>query len=264
MNTINDLRLTLYQSEICWEKKEKNLKNVEQAIANRHEKTDLIVLPETFTTGFTLNPGPLAETNDGETIARMSALSRQYDTAIAGSFIARESDDRFYNRAFFVTPEGERFFYDKRHLFSIGNESEHFSAGERRLIVRYRGWNICLMICYDLRFPVWSRNRDNEYDLLIYTANWPQSRAHAWNSLLIARAIENVAYTAGVNRVGDDRSSGHYRGDSVILDQKGDVLAQVPADKTGYCQATLHRDELQRFREKFPTWRDADRFRLLP
>lgn len=262
MNTINDLRLALYQADICWEEINANLEQTEAAIAQIAGQNDLLVLPEMFTTGFSMEPERLAETNDGITVTQVTRWSREYRMAIAGSFIATDHGNRFYNRAFFITPEGEQHFYDKHHLFSIGSESRHFSAGNRQLIVPYRGWNICPMICYDLRFPVWSRNRNNAYDLLLFMANWPQSRAHAWSSLLVARAIENVAYVAGVNRVGDDQTSGHYRGDTVILDQKGFPLAGTESDQSGFCRAVLRLDELKRFREKFPTWRDADPFTL--
>ena len=178
---------------------------------------------------------------------------------MAGSFIAKDNG-KFYNRAFFITPEGEEHYYDKRHLFRMAEEDKHFSAGDKRLIVPYKGWNICLQVCYDLRFPVWSRNVNNEYDLLIYVANWPEARKKAWKALLHARAIENMAYVCGVNRVGVDGKGFLFRGDSMIYNAKGKKLADAGKREEITRTCTLKKSELDEFRAKFPAWKDADGF----
>ena len=162
----------------------------------------------------------------------------------------------------FINPEGEEFYYDKRHLFRMGNEAEYFSSGNNKLIISYRGWNICLLVCYDLRFPVWSRNVNNEYDLLIYMASWPQARRLAWDTLLCARALENMCYVCGVNRIGVDGNKLIYNGGSVVFSAKGEVLASVPDGEEGIETVSLSLISLQQLRDKFPVWKDADAFRL--
>ena len=196
--------------------------------------------------------------------------------AIAGSYIACEENfvssesnplsyknSTYYNRAFFLTPEGEAYFYDKRHLFRMGNETDNFTAGSRRIIISYRGWNILLLVCYDLRFPVWSRNTGNEYDLLIYVANWPVPRRKVWDILLQARALENISYVCGVNRIGKDGNSFSYNGGSAIYSYKGETQIQVPDHEEGTATATLELSALQEFRNKFPAWKDADSFTIV-
>lgn len=184
-----------------------------------------------------------------------------FQLALCGSFICSERSN-YYNRAFFITPEGEEFYYDKRHLFRMGNEAEYFSSGNNKLIISYRGWNICLLVCYDLRFPVWSRNVNNEYDLLIYMASWPQARRLAWDTLLCARALENMCYVCGVNRIGVDGNKLIYNGGSVVFSAKGEVLASVPDGEEGIETVSLSLISLQQLRDKFPVWKDADAFRL--
>ncbi len=196
-----DLRISMIQSHIIWEDREENLGYYGELLRRVSGRTDLAVLPETFTTGFSMDVEKQADTMDGRTVPTIKEWAKKYKLAVAGSFIAKDNG-KFYNRAFFITPEGEEYYYDKRHLFRMAEEDKHFSAGDKRLIVPYKGWNICLQVCYDLRFPVWSRNVNNEYDLLIYVANWPEARKKAWKALLHARAIENMAYVCGVNRVG--------------------------------------------------------------
>ena len=214
-----------------------------------------------FTTGFSMKAKELSESDDGETMKEVKQWAKSFNIAIAGSFIARE-DDRFYNMAFFITPDGETFFYNKRHLFSIGSEHTVFSAGEERIIVPYKGWNICMQVCYDLRFPVWTRNVDNEYDLLLYVANWSSSRISSWNALLPARAIENQAYVCGVNRVGEDGLQVSYNGYSALYDMKGKLLAGFEPEEENMKVTTLSLNLLKEFREKFPAWKDADRFKI--
>ena len=215
-----DLRISMIQSHIIWEDREENLGYYGELLRRVSGRTDLAVLPETFTTGFSMDVEKQADTMESQTVPTIKEWAKKYKLAVAGSFIAKDNG-KFYNRAFFITPEGEEYYYDKRHLFRMAEEDKHFSAGDKRLIVPYKGWNICLQVCYDLRFPVWSRNVNNEYDLLIYVANWPEARKKAWKALLHARAIENMAYVCGVNRVGVDGKGFLFRGDSMIYNAKG-------------------------------------------
>lgn len=223
--------------------------------------TEIVVLPEMFSTGFTMKSRELAEPVSGITVRILKELAADFQLALCGSFICSERSN-YYNRAFFITPKGEEFYYDKRHLFRMGNEAEHFSAGNNKLIISYRGWNICLLVCYDLRFPVWSRNVNNEYDLLIYMASWPQARRLAWDTLLCARALENMCYVCGVNRIGVDGNKLIYNGGSVVFSAKGEVLASVPDGEEGIETVSLSLISLQQLRDKFPVWKDADAFRL--
>ena len=259
----NTLRLSIIQSHIVWEDISENLGYYGELLRRISGKTDIAVLPEMFTTGFSMRVNDLAETNEGETIASVKKWASTYQMAIVGSFIASDNG-KCYNRLFLITPEGETWYYDKRHLFSMANENQSFEAGNQRLIVNYRGWKICPLVCYDLRFPVWSRNVNNEYDLLIYVANWPEARKRAWKSLLQARAIENMAYVCGVNRVGTDGSGFTYTGDSLVFTSKGKKLINAGAKEEVIRTCTLKKEKLESFRTKFPVWKDADRFSLLP
>lgn len=254
-----NLRISMIQSHIIWEDRSENLAYYGELLRRISGRTDLAVLPETFTTGFSMNVEALADPMDGETLAAVRQWAARYKTAVTGSFIAAE-EGKYYNRAFFVTPEGECAYYDKRHLFRMAGEDKYFSAGDRRLIVPYKGWNICLQVCYDLRFPVWSRNVNCEYDLLIYVANWPEARKRAWKALLQARAIENMCYVCGVNRVGVDGKGFAYRGDSLIFDPRGKKRADAGKREEVTRTCTLSKDELEEFRVKFPAWKDADSF----
>ncbi|KAA6335765.1 omega-amidase [termite gut metagenome] len=224
--------------------------------------TDLVVLPEMCATGFSMKSRALAESVSGNTITTLKKQAAQHQFAIAGSFIATENN-ACYNRGFFLTPQGETFFYDKRHLFRPGGESECFSSGNRKVVIPYCGWNICVMVCYDLRFPVWSRNVNNEYDLLVYVANWPSPRRLVWDTLLQARAIENLSYVCGVNRVGTDGNILHYNGGSAVYSPKGEKLTAIPDGKEHVETISLDLSSLRAFRERFPVWKDADSFDLL-
>ena len=200
---MDSLRISITQNDLVWENKQENLRQVHQQLQSLDGSTEIVVLPEMFSTAFSMQSDKLAEPITGDTITQLKQWSNEYRVAICGSFIASDHGE-FFNRAFFLTPTGEDYFYDKRHLFRMGREADSFSGGESRLIIPYKSWNICMLVCYDLRFPVWSRNVDNEYDLLIYVANWPSSRRLVWDTLLRARALENQCYVCGVNRIGTD------------------------------------------------------------
>lgn len=263
--TSKNLNICMLPFEIKWGDKDDNLRRSAELFPKIHPDTDLVVLPETFSTGFPAGMPkeevrPLAERNTGETIDFLKALSHRYGMAIAGSFIAN-SGGSLYNRAFFIEPSGEETFADKRHLFTMAGEQNIFSRGYDRLKIRYRGWEIAMIICYDIRFPAWCRNVGNEYDVLIAVANWPKVRVNAWEQLLKARAIENEAYTIGVNCRGVDTHGFEYDGCTLAVDFKGkDISTPVDAD---LIYATLSKEKLERFREKFPAYLDADRFSLI-
>ena len=226
--------------------------------------SDLILLPETFTSGFSNEAIHSAETMDGPTVAWLSEQACRLDAAVCGSVQLR-ADGKVYNRLLFATPDGEVRHYDKRHLFRYADEHQRYAAGNARLVVEWRGWKICPLVCYDLRFPVYSRNRHEQggfdYDLLLYVANWPSARRYAWQTLLRARAIENLSYCAGLNRVGRDGNGLDYCGDSVVLDCLGAPLAELGAQEQAVT-VTLDRDALAAHRERFPAWMDADAFTL--
>lgn len=259
--------------DIAWRNKQENLRWVCQQLQQLSGTTEIVVLPEMFSTGFSMHPASLAEVNEGETITALQEWAREFNLAIAGSFIAKEetaaednaAEDNavYYNRAFFISPESEVCFRDKHHLFRMGGEHRVYQPGKSREIIHYRGWRILLQVCYDLRFPVWSRCRDNEYDLLIYVANWPEARQTAWDTLLRARAIENLCYVAGCNRVGEDGGGMHHAGGSAIVDFKGEYLASFTKNEEGMATATLFLDAVNSFRERFPAFQDADSFTLL-
>ncbi len=255
----NDLRISMVQSPIIWENQTANLFDFEKRIKRVKGKTDLVILPEMFTTGFSTKSIQLAEKMEGNTIQTVKQWTANFGFAITGTFIATDNN-KYFNRAFFITPEGESFFYDKRHLFSIGKENEYFTGGKERLIVHYKEWNICLLICYDLRFPVWSRNERNQYDLLIYMANWPKARSAVWRSLLMARSLENQAYVCGVNRTGIDGMGLEYSGNSVILSPKGKIIADAYSRYDIVRTGLLSARKQDSFRKKFPVSLDADSF----
>lgn len=255
------MKISIVQTDIIWENKQENLRLLREKLLPLRGTTEIVVLPEMFSTGFTMKSRELAEPVSGITVRILKELAADFQLALCGSFICSERSN-YYNRAFFITPEGEEFYYDKRHLFRMGNEAEYFSSGNNKLIISYRGWNICLLVCYDLRFPVWSRNVNNEYDLLIYVASWPQARRLAWDTLLCARALENMCYVCGVNRIGVDGNKLIYNGGSVVFSAKGEVLASVPDGEEGIETVSLSLISLQQLRDKFPVWKDADAFRL--
>jgi len=261
MNDAGLLRVSMIQSPVAGEDIDENLDYYGRLLGRLKGKTDLAVLPELCTTGLSLHPKDLAESNDGKTMTAMRKFAADYHLAVTGSFIASEQG-RFYNRAFFQMPDGQAFFYDKRHLFRMADEDKYFSSGSKRLIVDYLGWKICLMVCYDLRFPVWSRNTDNAYDLLIYVANWAEARREVWKVLLQARALENMCFVCGVNRIGVDAQDCNYSGDSLIFSPKGEKLFETRENEESIVTGMLHREDLERIRTKFPVWKDADRFDL--
>lgn len=249
--------------EITWEDKETNLAFLEEALGSMHPDTELVLLPETFSTGFPSGEGKehvraLAERNTGVTIDRIKALAYKHNVAVAGTFIA-DTGGLLFNRAFFIEPTGDEYFADKRHLFTMAGEDKVFSQGGSRLCVRYRGWNIAMVVCYDIRFPAWCRNVGNQYDLLLVAANWPEVRIDAWKKLLPARAIENLSYVAAVDCKGTDKKGFKYDGSSFIIDFKGNDVS-VRDENRGFVYASLSRGKLDTFREKFPAWRDADSF----
>lgn len=241
-----------------------NLKSVASAMAGMVPGTDVVVLPELFTTGFLSEPEQMrqvAEKNDGVTMSALQRLSAQHGCAIAGSCAAKNTDagENIYNRAFFVEPGGDITFYDKHHLFTPSHEAEIFTAGvEQGAIIRYRGWNIRVIVCYDLRFPAWCRNVDGAYDLLICPANWGGARNYAFKHLLIGRAIENQAYVVGANRCGADAYGDYPHGMSLVVNYKGEVMQDKEVD--GMVYADLDRDRMMRFRDRFPALPDADKF----
>ena len=260
MGDFNLLRISMVQSHIAWENINENIRSFGETLRCLKGKTDLAVLPELFTTGLS-SQTVLAEPDNGRAVTEMKKIASDNNFAITGSFMASDNG-KLFNRAFFVTPDGQEFFYDKRHLFSMAGENECFSSGTKRLIVNYCGWKICLMVCYDLRFPVWSRNVGNEYDLLIYVANWPEARKKAWKALLRARAIENMCYTCGVNRVGIDANGYKYHGGSSIFSPKGKRLFKVKKNEASVVTGTIERENMENLRENFPVWKDADSFVL--
>lgn len=254
------MKVALIQSSLSWENPKANQKRFEDKINGITDAVDLIILPEMFSTGFTMNPSEVFETMDGETIGWLKHLAKTKKTAITGSLVIKENGN-FYNRLVFVFPSGEIQFYDKRHLFTLAGEDEIYTSGSKKLIIEYKGWKICPLICYDLRFPVFSRNVE-EYDLLIYVANWPESRIHAWDSLLKARAIENVSYTIGVNRIGQDGSKLNYNGHSQVVNFLGDYILEPLEDVKGVFIVELNKAELLLARKKFDFLSDQDRFAL--
>ena len=259
---MNTLRVSLFQSDIVWENKESNLERCAKQIESLAGKSDLVVLPETFATGFSMETARLAEPNDGSIIQTVQFWASQYNIAICGSFIATSYSGHFFNRGFFVTPEQDLFFYNKRHLFRMGEENKQFTAGNHYEVIPYKDWNIRMIICYDLRFPVWSRNKNNEYDLLICTANWPKARADAWKALLKARALENQCYVCAANRIGNDGNGIPHQGDSLLFDYKGRTIVEAPLNEESLLTVEINKKELDDFREKFPVWMDSDNFYL--
>lgn len=257
---MQDLITTLVQCELAWEAPADNRRHIESLIAAESGNADLIVLPEMFTTGFSMNALANAELPGGDTEQWLQALATDLDCAITGSIAVRDGEQVF-NRMLFVTPEGVAH-YDKRHLFRMAGEHKRYTPGQDRVCVTWRGWRILLQVCYDLRFPVFSRNRE-DYDLALYVANWPAARRDHWRSLLKARAIENAACVIGVNRVGDDANGLNYRGDSLAFDPLGRVLADLE-DRAEVHRLTLDGAGLLDCRERFPWHLDADGFSLHP
>lgn len=250
------MKTVLLQQDICWCDPAENIRKADEAIAQAGD-ADLYVLPEMFSTGFVMEPAGMAEPAGGGTLHWMQATARRRRCAVCGS-VAVEDNGKYVNRFYFVHPDGSTVHYDKRHLFTYGGEHRRFTAGQHRVVVRHCGVRILLQVCYDLRFPVFSRNRASDaYDMIIYVANWPESRIDVWNTLLKARAIENQCYVAGVNRVGDDRLC-HYCGGTAFIDSYGRVVARCDDNKVMSVTAVADMDRLMAFRSKFPVLDDAD------
>lgn len=254
------MKLTLIQTDIIWEDKIRNLEKMGEMISSIPGGTDLVILPEMFNTGFSMNPAELAEPTESVTFDWMHDIAAKINSGVCGSYIVSESG-RFYNRWIFVSPDGEVWIYDKRHLFSMSGEEALFTRGEKRIVFNFRGIRISPNVCYDLRFPVWSRNR-NDYDLLINSANWPESRSEVWITLLKARALENQCFVAGVNRIGIDGAGISYCGDSMILGPKGETIAEGKQNEESIVSGDISIDELSGFRRKFPVWKDGDDFTI--
>ncbi len=257
---MQDLRVTIVQSMLHWEDANANRTMFGEKLAALKGTTDLVVLPEMFTTGFSMRSPELAEDVNGATVQWMRDQATRIDAAIYGSAIITEGG-KYFNRGLFVKPDGEVTIYDKRHLFRFANETDHYRAGKERVVVEWRGWRVLLQVCFDLRFPVFARNR-GDYDAILYVANWPEARRYPWSQLLIARAIENQCYVAGVNRVGMDGKGIHYTGDSVVIDPRGAVIGQVEPSQEGHTTVVLDWNGLEDFRAKFPVAMEADDFEL--
>ncbi|MDR0833120.1 MAG: nitrilase family protein [Candidatus Symbiothrix sp.] len=291
---MDELRISIVQSPIVWENKEANLHHFYTLLKPLKGQSDLAVLPETFTTGFSVTAGELAESNNDDTVKQIQAWADELDLAIAGSFLAKNSGDwlppnavsrlrgndsendsgndnkgGIFNRGFFIAPHTAPVFVDKRHLFRLGGETELLTAGTTRPIITYKDWNIRLIVCYDLRFPVWMHNRATgdsdspvQYDLLICTANWPHTRDYIWTTLLQARAIENWCYVCGVNRIGEDGNGVAHAGNSVLFDFWGKARARAEANQEAVITTKISKQLVTNFRQRFPMWKDADAFEL--
>ncbi len=267
--TPRDISVAAIQSQLFWEDKEANLHMFGEKIRAISEPLDLLVLPEMFSTGFSMNPKKLAEQTDGPTLAWMQKQAANLDAVVTGSFIAEENG-KYFNRLLWVRPDGTFTHYDKRHLFRMAGEEKIYTAGEKKIIVDLHGWKVCPLVCYDLRFPVWSRNRWTnaeeglvaDYDLLIYVANWPERRVKAWNTLLMARAMENVSFVIGVNRIGNDGNNIFHSGDSALLDFKGDSLKNAVISRDEIISEKLSYQLLMEYRKSFPAGMDADAFSI--
>ncbi len=256
----NKLKVALLQSDTVWEDAKQNRLNYSTKINSIQEHIDLIVLSELFSTGFSMNPEPIAETMEGETVLWMKNISSERQAAITGSVVIKENN-KYYNRLLFVHPSGKIDIYDKKHTFTFAGEDKVFASGTKKLIVNYKGWKICPLVCYDLRFPVWSRNIE-DYDVLLYTANWPTPRMLAWNTLLKARAIENMCYCIGVNRVGSDNLGNEFSGHSGAFDVMGEKISKIQPNKEQIEVVVLDKNHIISNREKFQFLNDRDVFTL--
>jgi predicted amidohydrolase len=255
-----NLAVSIIQSDLHWESVDQNLREFESKINAISEAKDVVVLPEMFTTGFTMNPANYAENHEGKGLQWMKKIAQQKNCAVVGSISVKENDC-FFNRLYWVFPNQMVEFYDKRHLFSMGNEPKHYAAGNKKLIIDYKGWKICPLVCYDLRFPVWSRNTEqHRYDVLIYVANWPAARAYPWRQLLIARAIENQCFVLGVNRVGEDGNAISHAGDSMAINARGEIISKIKPNEEVTETVVLKINELVDFRSSFPVLNDGDDF----
>ncbi len=258
---MDELRITPVQTHLAWENKGANLMHFDNLLDEKISSTDMIVLPEMFSTGFSMKPEQFAEDAlKGETVNWMLQQAERFGAVVTGSVIA-EDRGKYFNRLIWAQPDGKLLHYDKRHCFSYAGEHKHYDRGTERLTIDYKGWRILPQVCYDLRFPVWSRNTD-DYDVLFYVANWPQKRAFAWKQLLVARAIENLCYTVGLNRVGADGNGIEHSGDSLVLNPAGKPLAQLTPHETDVRTVKLSKFELVEFRKRYGFLNDRDDFEL--
>ncbi|MBL7932666.1 MAG: amidohydrolase [Bacteroidia bacterium] len=265
------MKVSIIQTHLHWENPEKNREHFSVLLESLTEQSDLIVLPEMFTTGFSMKPEKIAEKTNGPTLAWLKQKAMEKKAVITGS-VAVEDSGKYYNRLFWVRPDGEFDTYDKRHLFRLAKEDEHYTAGTKKIIEKIGNWNICPLICYDLRFPIWSRNSFTanndesqgkwQYDVLVYVANWPEVRSHAWKSLLVARAIENQCYVVGLNRIGKDGNEYNHTGDSVVINPRGEIISRTKANEESVETISLDKNYLTDFIKIFPVGLDADRFEL--
>jgi len=261
------MKITYIQTQLHWEDREKNLSHFDALLGSIKEETQLILLPEMFTTGFSMDPKKIAEPANGITLKWLQQKAKEKNAVICGS-VAVKDRENYFNRLFWVQPNGAFHTYNKRHLFSMGHENEHFKAGAKKLIAQLGEWNVCPLICYDLRFPVWSRNKFKskegawDYDLLIYVANWPEARVYPWKQLLIARAIENQCYVIGVNRIGKDGNGICHAGESLVIDPKGTVISKPNTNQEWIETISLDRLLLDEFRTAFPVGKDGDEFNV--
>lgn len=266
---MSSLSFTLIQTQLHWEDKAANLKMLHQKINSIDGKTEVVILPEMFSTGFSMQPQKFAEKMDGPTVEWMKKVAAEKKIILTGSLMIEE-DSNYYNRLIWMLPNGQMGLYDKRHLFAYANEHNHYTSGNKRFIASVKGWRINCNVCYDLRFPVWARqannsdgrNKELEYDVLLYVANWPERRNLAWKTLLQARAIENQSFVIGVNRVGNDGNEIYHSGDSMVVNPMGDVLYHKAYDEDVFT-ITLQKEEAETVREKMPFWKDADPFMIL-
>jgi predicted amidohydrolase len=284
---MSTLSITTIQADLQWEDKDANLRRLEEKILGIPGSTELVVLPEMFSTGFSMRPEALAERMDGPAVDWMRRVAARKKIILTGSLIIEE-EGKYFNRLLWMLPSGQYGQYDKRHRFAYAGENEHYTAGDKRLVASVKGWKVLLLVCYDLRFPVWSRQAPQsgipgagphsgigatpavsaaaqapEYDLLVYVANWPERRSHAWKTLLQARAIENQCYVVGVNRVGNDGNGIAHSGDSMIIDPLGEVLYHG-VGKEEVSTLILQKERLEEIRHRFPFWKDADHFNIEP
>ncbi len=266
---MENLKITIIQTSLHWENVEANLAHFNAKIDLVQEKTDVIVLPEMFTTGFAVDRESIAEEHGGEGLQWMLSKSKEKNAVITGSIAVKE-DGKLFNRLYWVEPTGKVLHYDKRHLFTMAGENNHFTAGQKRIIIEYKGWKICPLVCYDLRFPVWSKNKwkmiegemQAEYDVLLYVANWPEVRSYPWKQLLIARAIENQSFVIAVNRIGKDGNDFSHSGDSAVINPRGEVLTKLTAHQDAIETIEINADYLKEFRKIFPVGLDSDDFEL--
>jgi len=262
---MSSLTITLIQTNLIWENKKANLDMLQQKIESIKEKTEIVILPEMFTTGFSMKPELFAEKMDGEAVQWMKRMAVEKKIILTGSLMIEESG-KYFNRLIWMLPNGEYGIYDKRHLFAFANEHDHYTSGNKKLIASVKGWKINLQICYDLRFPVWARQspgeNENKYDLLINVANWPAKRSIAWTTLLRARAIENQCFVAGVNRIGEDGKNIYYNGESSLIDPLGEIIYQKKEQEDIFT-CTLSKEKVTETRNTFPFWQDADEFTIL-